>query len=136
MLQAFLLTLKAFDTVNHEILIGKLSYYGFGGIPLNLIKSFLRNRKQYVSINGFESNKLDTTCGVPQGSTLGPLLFLIYINDLRLSLKSSTASHFADDTSLNDFFPPPRPVVLHKKSFFPSTWIFWIWMDLTKFSTK
>ena len=91
---------KAFDTVNHEILIGKLLYYGFRGIPLNLIKSFLSNRKQYVSINGFESNKLDTTCEVPQGSTLGPLLFLIYINDLRLSLKSSTASHLADDTSI------------------------------------
>ena len=53
-----------------------------------------------MSINGFESNKLDTTCGVPQGSTMGPLLFLVYINDLRLSLKSSTASHFADDTSI------------------------------------
>ena len=65
---------KAFDTVNYEILIEKLSYYGFRGIPLNLIKSFLLNRKQCVSINGFESNKLDTTCGVPQGSTLGPLL--------------------------------------------------------------
>ena len=53
-----------------------------------------------MSINGFESEKLDVTCGVPQGSTLGPLLFLIYINDLRLSLKFSTASHFADDTCI------------------------------------
>ena len=67
---------------------------------IKLIKSFLTNRKQYVSINGFESEKLDVTCGVPQGSTLGPLLFLIYINDLRLSLKFSTASHFADDTCI------------------------------------
>ena len=57
-------------------------------------------RQQYVSINGFESSKLDIKCGVPQGSTLGPLLFLLYINDLRFSLKRSTASHFAGDTSI------------------------------------
>ena len=91
---------KAFDTVNHDILIQKLLYYGFRGNSQKLIKSFLTNRKQCVSINGFESEKLDVTCGVPQGSTLGPLLFLIYINDLRLSLKFSTASHFADDTCI------------------------------------
>ena len=53
-----------------------------------------------MSINGFESSKLNIKCGVPQGSTLGPLMFLLYINNLRFSLKRSTASHFADDTSI------------------------------------
>jgi len=91
---------KAFDTVNHEILCNKLSYYGFRGKFNDLIKSFLSNRKQYVSINGVDSEYLDITCGVPQGSTLGPLLFILYINDLQYSLKFSTASHFADDTCL------------------------------------
>ena len=64
------------------------------------VKSYLSNRQQYVSINGFESSKLDVKCGVPQGSTLGPLLFLLYINDLNFSLKKSIASHFADDTCI------------------------------------
>ena len=91
---------KAFDTVNHEILCKKLSYYGFRGKTNDLLKSFLSNRKQYVSINGTDSKLLDINCGVPQGSTLGPLLFLIYINDLRFSLQHSTASHFADDTCI------------------------------------
>ena len=91
---------KAFDTVNHAILCNKLTYYGFRGKFNELIKSFLSNRKQYVSINGFNSENLNINCGVPQGSTLGPLLFLIYINDLHLSLKFSTSSHFADDTCL------------------------------------
>ena len=91
---------KAFVTVNHQILCDKLAYYGFRGKSLNLIKSFLNNRKQFVSINGFESSKLNITCGVPQGSTLGPLLFLIYLNDLRFCLNKSTSTHFADDTCL------------------------------------
>ena len=91
---------KDFDTVNHDILCDKLAYYGFRGISQLLIKSYLSNRQQYVSINGFESSKLDITCGVPQGSTLGPLLFLLYINGLRFSLKRSIASHFADNTSI------------------------------------
>ena len=91
---------KAFDTVNHQILCDKLAYYGFRGKYLNLIKSFLNNRKQFVSMNGFESSKLNITCGVPQGSTLGPLLFLIYLNDLRFCLNKSSSNHFADDTYL------------------------------------
>ena len=86
---------KAFDTVNHTMLCKKLEYYGIRGIPNSLIKSFLSNRKQYVSINGFESNLKEISCGVPQGSTLGPLLFLIYINDFQYSLDKSKASHFA-----------------------------------------
>ena len=89
-----------FDTVNHQILCNKLNYYGFRGEINNLLKSFLSNRKQFVSINGFNSSQLETKCGVPQGYTLGPLLFLLYINNLRYSLKYSTVSHFADDTSI------------------------------------
>ena len=91
---------KAFDTVNHQILCRKLEYYGFRGKSNELIKSFLSNRKQLVSINGFESTPLEIKCGVPQGSTLGPLLFLLYINDLHYCLKYATASHFADDTAI------------------------------------
>ena len=89
---------EAFDTVNHDILCEKLAFYGFRGNSQLLIKSFLSNRQQYVSINGFDSSILD--CGVPQGSTLGPLLFILYINDLRFALKDATASHFADDTCI------------------------------------
>ena len=78
---------KAFDTVNREILCDKLAYYGFRGISQLLIKSYLSNRQQYVSINGFESSNLDINCGVPQGSTLGPLLFLLYINVILLTIR-------------------------------------------------
>ena len=91
---------KAFDTVNYEILCNKLPYYGFRGKIEFLIKSFLSNRKQCVSINGFVSTELPLICGVPQGSTLGPLLFLIYINDFRFSLQDSLSNHFADDTCI------------------------------------
>ena len=63
-----------------------------------LIKSYLANRKQYVSLNGFDSEIKNIDCGVPQGSSLGPLLFLIYINDFRLCLNETKSAHFADDT--------------------------------------
>ena len=89
---------KAFDTVHHDILCEKLKSYGLRGNINNLIKSYLSGRKQYVSINGIDSEVKDVTCGVPQGSSLGPLLFLIYINDFRACLSETGCGHFADDT--------------------------------------
>jgi exonuclease III len=89
---------KAFDTVHHEILCDKLNAYGLRGKVNDLFKSYLSNRKQFVSLNGFESSIEEITCGVPQGSTLGPLLFLLYINDFRLCLTDASSGHFADDT--------------------------------------
>ena len=89
---------KAFDTVNHKILCEKLNFYGLRGNVNRLIQSYLSNRKQYVSINGFNSEIRNMVCGVPQGSSLGPLLFLIYINDFRLCLHTAETGHFADDT--------------------------------------
>jgi hypothetical protein len=89
---------KAFDTVHHDILCEKLKFYGLRGNINKLLKSYLSDRKQFVSINGSDSEVHDVTCGVPQGSSLGPLLFLLYINDLRLSLSETGCGHFADDT--------------------------------------
>ena len=74
---------KAFDTADHQILLAKLNYYGIRGVSNDWFKSYLSNRNQYVSINVYESDLAALNFGVPQGSVLGSLLFLLYINDLQ-----------------------------------------------------
>ena len=91
---------KAFDTVDHDILLKKMEHYGIRGCALSWFKIYPANRKQFVTYNGVSSTTKNIRCGVPQGSILGPLLFLIYINDLYSACKDTTAILFADDTNL------------------------------------
>ena len=91
---------KAFDTVSHDILLGKLEHYGIRGSSQTWFKSYLHDRKQFVSVNGHSSSICKISCGVPQGSVLGPLLFLIFMNDLPNSSKLLKFFLFADDTNI------------------------------------
>ena len=91
---------KAFDTVNHQILLDKLHYYGIRGNALKWFQSYLNDRQQCTEIGNTQSNLEYIKCGVPQGSILGPLLFLLYINDIVLSSDIFKFTLFADDTSL------------------------------------
>ena len=91
---------KAFDTVNHNILLKKLYRYGFRGLPLNLISSYLQNRPHTVKINNCFSDSKISNLGVPQGSILGPLLFILYINDIFNIFTVAEPILFADDTTL------------------------------------
>ena len=91
---------KAFDTLDHNILLTKLNYYGVHGKEYNLFQSYLSDRSQYVEYNGSISATCSITTGVPQGSILGPLLFIIYINDLPLVSQIFDMLIYADDTTL------------------------------------
>ena len=92
---------KAFDTIDHGILVRKLKCYGVDTARIRWFESYLFGRSQKCSVNGTLSNSSGVTCGVPQGSSLGPLLFLVYINDLPNCLNSSTPRMFADDTNIS-----------------------------------
>lgn len=91
---------KAFDTLNHSILLMKLKYYGFSEQSLLLMKNYLTQRQQYVSWDNCSSGKENISTGIPQGSILGPLLFIIYVNDLSRACTNFSPICFADDTTL------------------------------------
>ena len=89
-----------FDTVNHRILLGKIEHYGIRGPAFNWLRSYLTDKKKYVSVNGFSSNLLSITCGVAQDSVLGPLLFFFFLNDLHNSSPKLVFHLFADHTNI------------------------------------
>ena len=104
---------KAFDTVDHRILLSKLEHYGIRGVTLKLLESYLSDRTQYVCYGGYESDRGRVECGVPQGSVLGPLFFILYVNDMVKACPELALVLFADDTS--NFAKDKSPAKLFQK---------------------
>ena len=104
---------KAFDTVNHSVLLDNLYHYGIRDNALEWFRSYLTGRKQFVTYNGISSGQKTVKCGFPQGTILGPLLFLLYINDLYHVCNNSIPILFADDTNL--FFSDSDPKELESE---------------------
>ena len=99
---AFLMDLsKAFDCIPHELLIAKLSAYGFDIKTLKFILSYLKGRKQSVNIKGTLSTCMDVLAGVPQGSILGPVIFNMFLNDITTIFERFSLNNFADDNTLD-----------------------------------
>ena len=102
---------KAFDAIDHQILFYKLERYGIRGVALQWIMSYFENRKQFVQYNNVSSSVNTITCGVPQGSILGPLFFIFYINDLPNALRFAELLLFVDDTSIYYYHKDPKILI-------------------------
>ncbi len=111
---AYLDLYKTFDTISHDISLHNLEHVGIRGIPLDWFKSYLSNRKQYVHVNDVDSPLRNITCGEPQGSVLGPLFFLIYMNDIGEIAKHAKIRLFADD--INVFIVSDDPILLKENA--------------------
>ena len=97
--RVFIYLQKALDTVDHGILLSKPNHYGVRGTSYQWFKSYLTGRQQYTTIDHLKSDLCSINYGVPQGSVLGPILFLLYINDLNQAIVHSKVHHFADETN-------------------------------------
>jgi ribonuclease P/MRP protein subunit RPP40 len=107
---------KAFDTIDHQMLLSKLEQYGIRGVALEWFRSYITGRKQYVMFNNVSSIPKSITHGVPQGYVLGPLLFILYTNDIPQAITKFNLILFADDTTMYLSGKKPKQLILISKS--------------------
>lgn len=124
---------KAFDTINHDILFVKLEHYGINGLALRWIKSYFLGRRQFVQFKDSRSSEQNIVCGIPQGSILGPLFFILYINDISNASTLTESLIFADDTSI--FYSHSDPNVL-ESVINEELQMFDVWMKCNKLSVN